>query len=127
MSCDDQGGTCERAKRKSLLTKTALHTDSCRGDARVRNLSANGLGGVTDITVKAGQELIIMLNGIGPVSGRVAWVKGKSFGMEFDEAIDLGRLEMPNAPITHAPERFNVASRFQPVADYKRPGFTHRR
>ncbi|RED15282.1 PilZ domain-containing protein [Parasphingopyxis lamellibrachiae] len=128
MSCDSQGGTCDRAKRKSLLTKTPLHNESGgRGDARVRNLSARGLGGVTDIAIKPGQNLVIILNGIGPVRGRIAWVDGKKFGMEFDKAIDLDRLEMTNAPITHAPERFSVASRFQPVTDYKRPGFTHRR
>lgn len=127
MSCDHQGGTSNRAKRKSLLTKTALHTDSGRGDARVRNLSSKGLGGVTDLPVKAGQQLIIMLNGIGPVSGHVAWVNGKTFGMEFDEMINLEDLEMPNAPIMHAPDHFSVASRYQPSTDYKRPGFTHRR
>lgn len=128
MSCDNQGGTCERAKRKSLLTKTALHNESGgQGDARVRNLSARGLGGVTDLAVKPGQQMVIMLNGIEPVHGRIAWVNGKSFGMEFNEPIDLDELEMSNAPITYAPERYTVASRFQPVTDYKRPGFTHRR
>jgi PilZ domain-containing protein len=128
MSCDSQGGTCDRAKRKSLLTKTPLHNESGgHGDARVRNLSAKGLGGVTDISVKRGQHLVIILNGIGPVRGRVAWVKGKNFGMEFDETIDLDRLEMSNAPIMQAPERFSVASRYQPMTDYKRPGFNHRR
>lgn len=128
MSCDSQGGADERAKRKSLLTKTPLLNESGgQGDARVRNLSAKGLGGVTDIAVKPGQQMVIMLNGIGPVPGRIAWVNGTSFGMEFNEPIDLDELEMSNAPITHAPERYTVASRFQPVTDYKRPGFTHRR
>ena len=127
MSCESQGGTCDRAKRKSLLAKTPLHNESGgSGDARVRNLSAKGLGGVTDIAVKRDQHLVIILNGIGPIRGRVAWVKGKNFGMEFDETIDLDRLEMPNAPIMQAPDRFTVPSRYQPVTDCKRPGFTHR-
>jgi hypothetical protein len=111
-----------------LLAKTALQNESGgQGDARVRNLSATGLGGVTDIALELGQEMIIMLSGIGPVRGRIAWVNGKSFGMEFNGVIDLDRLEMSKTPIQQAPDRFSVASRFQPMADYKRPGFTHRR
>lgn len=128
MCCDAQGGISDRAKRKSLLTKTPLHNESGGdGDARVRNLSEKGLGGVTELRIKRGEILVIMLNGIGPVRGRVAWVKGKNFGMEFDELIDLDKLEMSKAPIMLAPDEFTVASRYKPMTDYKRPGFTHNR
>lgn len=128
MTCDDQGGTTERAKRTALLTKTALREDGgAAGDARVRNLSERGLGGVTNIPLSPGQTMTIMLNGIGQVHGRVAWVDDKSFGMEFDEPIDLDKLEMSRSGPVAEPVKFNVAQRFKPVEDYKRPGFTHRR
>ncbi|QLC24489.1 hypothetical protein HFP57_05275 [Parasphingopyxis algicola] len=111
-----------------MLTKTALQDDGgATGDARVRNLSEKGLGGVTDIPLSPGQTMTIMLNGIGQVQGRIAWVNDKSFGMEFDEPIDLGKLELAKRQPLEKPTKFNVARRFRPVEDYKRPGFTHRR
>ncbi|MEM8694493.1 MAG: PilZ domain-containing protein [Pseudomonadota bacterium] len=128
MARESQGGTSERAKRTSLLTKTALHADGGGdGSARVRNLSEKGLGGVATVALKPGQRMTIMLSGIGPVQGRVAWVNGKSFGMEFEEPIDLDRLHMPTGEIVQAPQKFSVAPRFRPMENYKRPGFTHRR
>jgi hypothetical protein len=129
MGAYSQGGTLERPKRTALLTKTELCGEqSTLGKVRVRNLSAKGLGGVTDAFLEPGQNISIVLRGIGSVSGHVAWVKGDKFGMEFDKTIDIDRLVMPiaDADTLMAAKEFHVADRFQPVEDYKRPGFYHR-
>lgn len=128
MTCESQGGPIDRAKRTALLTKTALRAEGSRsGHARVRNLSATGLGGVADVQLEPGQRLTITLSGIGPISGDVVWVRGKAFGMRFEDEIDLDRLHIPTGEIVQARQTFTVAPRFQPIEDYKRPGFTHRR
>ncbi|WP_299327210.1 PilZ domain-containing protein [Parasphingopyxis sp.] len=128
MRSASQGGKRKRAKRTALLTKTALRDEAGgAGDARIRNLSEKGLGGVTNMKLAPGLTVSITLKGIGSVKGRVVWTSGKSFGMEFAEPIDLDQLHMPSGDIVQAPPPFSVASRYQPVQDYKRPGFTHRR
>jgi hypothetical protein len=96
------------------------------GKARVRNLSAKGLGGVTDAHLEPGQNISIILRGIGLVAGHVAWVKGDRFGMEFDEIISVERISMPDTNMLVAAQGFHVADRFQPNEDAKRPGFYHR-
>lgn len=128
MQSASQGGHEDRAKRRALLTTTALRDEAGgRNDVRIRNLSERGLGGVAEMTLEPGQAVSIVLKGIGSVKGRVVWTSGKSFGMEFTDPIDLDQLYVPSGDIVQAPLRFSVASRYQPVQDYKRPGFTHRR
>ena len=128
MQSASQGGQDDRAKRTSLLTKTALRDEAGgSGDARIRNLSEKGLGGVSEMTLDPGQRVIVTLKGIGSVPGRIVWTSGKSFGMEFADPIDLDQLYMPTGDIVQAKPKFSVASRYKPVQDYKRPGFTHRR
>ena len=128
MQSASQGGHDDRAKRTSLLAKTALRDEAGgREDARIRNLSEKGLGGVTKMRLDPGQNVTVMLQGIGSVPGRIVWTRGKSFGMEFADPIDLDQLHVPSGEIVQVKPKFSVASRYQPVQDYKRPGFTHRR
>ncbi|MBC2777488.1 PilZ domain-containing protein [Parasphingopyxis sp. GrpM-11] len=109
------------------MTKTELRGErGTLGNARVRNLSSKGLGGVTDAHLEPGEAISILLRGVGSVSGHVAWVKGDKFGMEFDEMIDVDHVSMPDTDMLVAAEGFHVADRFQPSEDYKRPGFYHR-
>ncbi|MGP1354642.1 MAG: PilZ domain-containing protein [Parasphingopyxis sp.] len=111
-----------------MLTKTALRDDAGgSGDARIRNLSEKGLGGVSEMTLDPGQRVTVTLKGIGSVPGRIVWTSGKSFGMEFADPIDLDQLYVPTGDIVQVKPKFSVASRYKPVQDYKRPGFTHRR
>lgn len=128
MSYHSKDAAMNRAKRTALLAKTKLRDDSGKsGDARVRNLSEKGLGGVTDTPLEQGQKMTITLNGIGPVKGHVAWVKGKAFGMTFDTPIDPDALTLSKGTKPQGPERFTVASRFQPVKESKRPSLTYKR
>jgi len=114
----------KRAKRTAMLRKTRLHTaKGLRSAVRLRNLSETGLGGVSDIHLMQNEGLSISLDGIGPVKGHVAWVNGKRFGMVFDEAIDPENLANNHLEFVTAPKGFKVHDCFQPITDYKRPGF----
>jgi hypothetical protein len=89
MDCDPASEKTKRTKRTAMLRKTDLRRpNGQRSAARLRNLSETGLGGVSDISLVPEEDLSITLNGIGEVSGHVAWADGKNFGMVFDEAID---------------------------------------
>jgi len=124
MDCDPESDETERAKRTAMLRKTDLHrANGQRSAARLRNLSETGLGGVSDILLVPDEGLSVTLDGIGPIKGHVAWVDGKNFGMVFDEAIDPQNLTNNHLELVTAPTGYTVPSRFQPVKDYKRPGF----
>ncbi len=124
MDLDQECEKTKRAKRTAMLRKTDLHrSDGQRSAARLRNLSETGLGGISDIPMESGEDLSVTLDGIGEVSGHLAWVDGKKFGMVFDEAIDPEKLTNNHRELAAKPTGYTVPTRFQPVNDYKRPGF----
>lgn len=124
MCSDPESEETKRAKRTAMLRKTDLRrANGQRGTARLRNLSETGLGGVSDIFLASDEDLSITLDGIGSVKGHVAWADGKNFGMVFDEAIDPENLSPNHREFFAAPTGYTVPDRFQPVKDYKRPGF----
>lgn len=127
MARQSPGGDTHRARRRALLTKTSLHSEhSARGEARVRNISESGLGGVSDIQLLVGQYLTIDLAGIGPVPGYVVWVKDRSFGMKFFDAINMNDLRFNSALASAQSQKFTVAKRWQPVKTASRPAIASR-
>lgn len=124
MDCDPESAEIKRAKRTAMLRKTDLYrANGQRSAARLRNLSETGLGGISDIPMVPEEDLSVTLDGIGTVKGHVAWADGKNFGMVFDEAIDPEKLTSNHRELVTAPTGYTVPTRFQPVKDYKRPGF----
>lgn len=106
-------------RRGSVLLQAQAR---CPGQAesvtlRIRNLSAQGLGGDRVQGMIQGEVLILTLRGIGEISGHVAWVADSRFGLSFDEPIDPALIDKPSASPT-------TADRFVPPVpgDYRRPG-----
>lgn len=55
---------------------------------RIRNLSKGGMLAETPLPARQGEALTVYLPNIGPVRGRVAWVKEGRFGVVFDDMVD---------------------------------------
>lgn len=62
---------------------------------RIRNLSADGLGGDHVQGMVQGEALILTLRGIGEISGRAAWIAGSRFGFSFAHPIDPALIGKP--------------------------------
>ena len=88
---------------------------------RIRNLSADGLGGDRVQGMTQGEVLILTLRGIGEISGRVAWIAGSRFGFVFDHPVDPALIRQPAASTP-------AADRFVPSVsgNYRRPGLKPR-
>lgn len=115
----------ERPKRKALLSSApAARADGEEIDIRVRNLSGTGLGGVASTQLVRDESIAVEIRGIGEVRGHVAWTRGVSFGMVFDEAVDASRFAVAESFLP-TPEHYTVNRRFRPVAqtEFRRPGF----
>jgi hypothetical protein len=113
-----------RENRTSLLTTAKILANGVEvGSARIRNLSPRGMGGIASCVLNKDEEVSLVLKGPGEVAGVIAWVKGYRFGMRFVEEIDLRALKMPAPVLKNKPNRFTFDQRYQPVANYKRPGF----
>lgn len=55
---------------------------------KVRNLSPAGMMGAGEARVVPGSRVNVMLRGMEPVDGTVAWVQGDRFGVAFDDEVD---------------------------------------
>lgn len=75
--------------RDSLFIAAIVRKDgACEYQAHVRNLSAGGMMADCDAHFANDEEVCVVLRGIGDVSGRVAWTRGKRIGIAFDREID---------------------------------------
>lgn len=87
-----------RAPRSARMWKLHGRDVSNRSfEIVMRNLSATGLGGISDYPLSVGRQIYVDLPGIGSVAGQVMWINGKRFGLRFAEPIDMARLSTPNA------------------------------
>lgn len=112
-----------REPRKGRLFMAEMTLDDGRSTkVRIRNLSSKGLGGIAETPVRPEQTGQLILAGIGHVTGRIAWVRGQNFGMEFHHPIDAELARM-NSAASETKSDFVVPDRFRPVTSHKRPGF----
>ncbi len=97
----------QRAVRDSLFLQAPICRENgmALGEARVRNLSANGLMADFKVMVRTGDRLIVILRGVGEVSGHIVWAKGSRIGLAFDREIDprLARKPVGNNPAKGIP------------------------
>lgn len=79
--------------RDSLFVLAELTVDGQVEGVRVkvRNLSAGGMMAEGDTDIERGERVSVELRRIGTVSGNVAWVQGRRFGVAFDKEIDPKR------------------------------------
>ena len=92
-----------------LLTSLSAPDGHFRSKVRVRNLSATGLMADCPIPIAKGEEVVLDLRGIGPVSGSVIWVQGERIGVLFDQAVDPQQAREP------------IRRSGSPMPDYLRP------
>lgn len=97
----------QRAVRDSLFLQTNVYRENgmAMGEARVRNLSANGLMAECKIMLRVGDRVMMDLRGVGEVIGQVVWTKGNRIGLAFDRDIDprLARKPVGNDPSKDIP------------------------
>lgn len=77
-------------QRDSLFLMAALAIDG-HGPAdnvKVRNLSERGMMAESDLRVRRGTRVAVMLRNIGLVPGEVVWSHGRRMGIAFEHAID---------------------------------------
>ena len=63
------------------------------GQIRIRNLSAEGLGG-SGHSLIVDDDVQIRLNGIGVVSARVIWAEGQAFGLALAEKVAVDEFDV---------------------------------
>lgn len=81
------------ARRDSsfLLANVRRENDAELHRVRVRNLSNGGMMGEGGVHVSRSDRISIELRDIGQLTGTIAWVHGRRFGVAFDEDIDAER------------------------------------
>ncbi|HEV2748503.1 MAG TPA: PilZ domain-containing protein [Allosphingosinicella sp.] len=93
----EQSGAAAKTSRRTssrdslLLSATIRRTQDSDSDlkpVRVRNLSAIGLMADYVGLAMPGDAVIVTMRGIGPVSGKVAWLKRGQIGVTFDIEVD---------------------------------------
>lgn len=58
------------------------------GRLRVRNLSATGVMGDTELAIERDRCVLLELRGIGRVSAKVVWAREGKIGLAFDTPVD---------------------------------------
>lgn len=82
-----------RTSNRDSLFLSATVRRRCDSDAelipvRIRNLSAIGVMAEYTHEVAPDEPVIVTVRGIGPVPGKVAWIKRGRIGIAFDAEID---------------------------------------
>lgn len=93
---DIEGGKRLRARDITVLTaRVSLDSDSAVHEVRVRNLSAGGLMIELDTVADVGTPIMINLDGIGDVSGKIAWCTQGRIGIALNRLIDPVEAHIP--------------------------------
>lgn len=70
---------------------------------RVRNLSSVGMMAEHNDRCLPGDHVTVDIRGIGPVTGKVAWVQNGRVGVSFDVEVDPKRARKPVGPTASRP------------------------
>ena len=112
-----------RDERDSLFLLAQLKHEGAAGDGetvRVRNVSTGGLMAQAPADFRPGMRVEVMLEGIGAVSGSVAWAESGRIGVAFDHPVDKALARKPRSAQADA-------ELFRPTAlDFRRPGLRPR-
>lgn len=92
MKADEEIGGPEEGKRRSkrslVLLAAKLKTSRGEIDVRLRNLSQTGALLETAEIIPGVDSDVVFERGTTVVAGRVAWIKGSRFGLQFNEPIE---------------------------------------
>jgi len=87
-----EGFACVREPRHRLMRRGIASINGKTREVRLRNISAMGALVECDQAVTPGSQMTIDVVGAGPVLGTVRWAHAGKFGLQFEDAFDLGRL-----------------------------------
>jgi hypothetical protein len=97
----ETGGESQRRDQRDslfVLAKLRPEGDGGEGDTvRVRNVSSGGLMADASDHYRAGARVEVDLEGIGTMSGSVAWSEAGRIGVAFDHPIDKSRARKTKA------------------------------
>ncbi len=115
----DSGAESQRRdQRDSLLVLARIKIEGEDGDGtavRVRNVSSGGLMADVSDEYRPGMRVEVGLDGIGEMTGSVAWAEAGRIGVAFDHPIDKSRARKGKAE--------KADDLFRPnKQDYRRPG-----
>jgi hypothetical protein len=112
-----------RDQRDSLFVLGKLRPEGDTGEGetvRVRNVSSGGLMADASDDYRPGARVEVELEGIGTMSGSVAWAEAGRIGIAFDHPIDKSRARKPKA-------KADNSDIFRPVIiNERRPGLKPR-
>ena len=115
----------DRKPRRAMLLKAECETgDGQSAKIRVRNLSTSGMGAAVEdgFDVVKDEPITISFRGHRKVSGRVSWVRAKSFGVTFDRLVDPD--EIRQAGVKAQPD-FEVDEFHRVSNNCRRPPLSH--
>ncbi|WP_303539881.1 PilZ domain-containing protein [Sphingomonas natans] len=78
-----------RHRRHKVRLAASLHPIDVYQDVVINDASRSGLMGESDIEVEVGQTLFVSLDELTFVSGTVRWTKGRQFGLDLDDPLNL--------------------------------------
>ena len=93
------GFACVREPRHRLMRRGIASINGKTREVRLRNISAMGALVECDQSVTPGAQMTIDVVGAGPVLGTVKWAHAGKFGLQFEDAFDLGRLAPKKAKL----------------------------
>lgn len=95
---DTDGGKRQQSRDSLFLTaQIRLDGETVLREVRVRNLSAGGLMVELDEFPDVGTPVMIRLDGIGEVDGKIAWCTEGRMGIALDALIDPDKVHRPSA------------------------------
>lgn len=91
----------DRSRRELRMLRIQVRSKE-RGicDARLHNLSEQGLSATLESPAKVGEQLIFELKGIGSVAGTVCWVRDYRVGVSLARSIDPSKV-VREEPVTN--------------------------
>ncbi len=93
-----------REPRHSVIMHATLRcADGGGASARIRNISRGGMMAECRFRGDAGDHIDIFMQGLGELSGTVAWVGTNRIGLAFDEPVDPSAVLRRGKPKPTAP------------------------
>jgi hypothetical protein len=78
-----------RHRRHKIRLAASVHPIDVYQDVIIHDASRSGLKGESGIEVEVGQMLFLSLDDTTYLSGTVRWTKGRQFGLDLDDPLDL--------------------------------------
>jgi hypothetical protein len=119
---DDATEPPSRAPRSHLMQLAQIIDDSgATADIRIRNISASGLAGASDLSLAVGALVKIRFKTGETKEGAVVWVAGGKFGVSFSSEIAADAIVTGASAQSDQAEPFVLRNIHRPVADHRRP------